>query len=162
MDVPTNIKEIVQRINDVTKDGPRFGCEFSVEFEGVPEINVFIKSWSYPALKGSEAEETIMGTVIPMKGVKQFGGNEGFPCMIKVKRGGKQQKALLDLFYSGLWIPKVTATYVGPGETAADGEIIDFFEGKISVDPTSFEDDANTENLALEGEFKYKYWLPGK
>lgn len=162
MDVPANISEVIQRISTVTADGPRYGCQFSVEYEGIPEIDVFVKSFSYPAMKGSEAEGFVQGVSIPLPGVKQFGGNEGFPCMIYVKRGGKQQTALLKHFYSGLWIPKVRATYVGPGETAVEGEIIDFYKAKISVDPTAYEDDANTENLALEGEFKYVYWLPGE
>ncbi|MCK5611237.1 hypothetical protein KAR91_55720 [Candidatus Pacearchaeota archaeon] len=162
MEAPANIRDVIQRINTVTADGPRFGCQFSVEFEGIPEIDVFIKSFSYPAMKGSEAEGFVQGVSIPLPGVKQFGGNEGFPCMILVKRGGKQQAALLKHFYSGLLIPKVKAIYVGPGETAAEGEIIDFYGGKITVDPTSYEDDANTENLTLEGEFKYLYWLTGE
>lgn len=162
MDVPDNIRDVIQRINTVTADGPRFGCQFSIEFEGISEIDVFIKSFSYPALKGSEAEGFVQGVSIPLQGIKQFSGNEGFPCMILVKRGGKQQKALLKHFYDGVWIPKVRAIYVGPGETAEEGEIIDFFKAKITVDPTAFEDDANTENLTLEGEFKYTYFLPGE
>ena len=160
MDQPADIREIIERIGDVTADGPRYGCHFTVDFEGIP-IGIFLKSWAFPAMKGSEATEHILGTEIPMKGVRQFGGVEGFPCMIKVKRGGKQQKAIIQHFLSGKWIPKVRAEYVGPGETAQEGEIIDFFDGKISTDQTSFEDDSNTENLTLEGEFKYKYWLAG-
>ena len=162
MEIPANVSEVIDRINQVTADGPRFGCQFSIEFEGMSAIDVFMKTFSFPALKGSEAEESVQGTLIPMRGVKQFGGNEGFPAQVKVKRGGKQQKALLQHFYSGLWIPKVRALYVGPGETPEEGEIIDFFNCKLSTDQTSFEDDANTENLALECEFKYMYFLPGE
>ena len=160
MDTPADISGLIDRINDVTADGPRFGCHFTVDFEGIP-IGIFLKSWAYPAMKGSEATEFVLGSEIPMKGVHQFGGAEGFPCMIKVKRGGKQQKALIKHFFSEKWIPKVRAEYVGPGETAVEGEIVDFFDGKISVDQTSYEDDSNTENLVMEGEFKYKYCLLG-
>ena len=160
-EVPTTIRQLVQRINDVTKDGPRFGCQFMVEIEGLPNVSVNLKSWSLPAMKGSEASEHIMGTEIPMDGIKQFGGEEGFPCMIKLRRGGKQLTEIINLFYSGVRIPKVRAEYIGPGETASEGEIIDFYDGKISIDPTTVEDDSNTEILSLEGTFKYKYWLPG-
>ena len=161
MDVPANIRQIVQRIQDVTKDGPRFGCQFKVDIEGLPNVSIQMKSFSLPPMKGSEASEHVQGVEIPMDGIKQFGGEEGFPCLIKLKRGGKQLTEIINLFYSSKRIPKTRTELIGPGETASEGEIIDFYGGKISVDATSLEDDSNTENLALEGTFKYNYWLPG-
>lgn len=159
--IPTNIRAIAQRLNEVTAEGPRFGCQFKVDLEGLPNVSVHIKTFSIPAMKCSEASEHVCGVEIPMDGVIQFGGEEGFPCTIKVKRGGKELSEIISLFYSQKRIPKVRLELTGIGESAVEGEIFDLFDAKLVIDATSLEDDANTENLALEGTLKYKYWLPG-
>ncbi len=158
--IPADIRELVQRINSVVSQGPRYGCQFTVNFEGLPNVGIYAKSFSLPKIGGSEASEFVMGTEIDMSGIPQFGGSEGFPCQIKVRKGGKTIKEIIQRFYSRERIPKTIVELSGVGETPVEFEKIAFYGGKISVDPTSLEDDANTENLVLEGTFKYLYWLP--
>ncbi len=161
MSAPRDIKEIIQRFKDTAEDGARFGCQFKVDYEGLPISSINTQTFSLPGMKGSEASEHIFGVERPLDGVPQFGGEEGFPVKIKVRRKGKTIKEILNLFYSHKRIPKARLELVGPGETAMEGEIFDFYNAKITIDATSLEDDSNTEILMLDGTFKFDFWLPG-
>lgn len=162
MPVPSEVKHLVQAINDVTKQGARYGCEHKLEIEGMPEVSMQMKSFGLPPMKRTEASEFVEGVEIPTEGVLQFGGNEGIPFIAKVRRKGKTLGELRDQVFSGKWIDKVRVSLQGPGETPTGDEIFDCFKCKFHTDVLSLEDDANTETLTVEGTFYYHYWLPGE